>query len=171
MIEHDRFYMKHMRTEDIPSVCELLKSCSAKMLSDNFGRDMDESRESNSFVSTLNDCSHKSMVFLVYLKKSGKLIGYATISKINWISSSAEISIMINDKYQFIGYGTAVYLRLSAYCFEELNLIKVYSKIRSDNTMLPDREKGQFVRKIPLGNGEWRNYYYTELTKYDKYII
>lgn len=154
-----------MRAEDIPQVCELLKSNSAKMLSNSFGNDLDEKKVSNDFYNSLTSDINNKLIFLAYLKKSKKLLGYVSIINIDWVKGVAEISVIVHEKYQCIGYGPLINSAAIVYCFEELNLRKVYSKVRIDNTNIPDRINRQLFRKIPVGDGSYIDYYYGEVIK------
>lgn len=166
MIEHERFYLAHMRMDDISAVCNLFKSDSTKMLSDNFGSDIDEVQVSNIYAGKLNNVdSNCSILFLVYLRKSRRLIGYTAIASIDYMNRCAEISIMIDEKYQYVGYGPLVSAEVVNYCFEELNMTKVYSKTRVDNPWDPYSMSGQLIRKVPVGDGTYHDYYYREIPR------
>ncbi len=165
MIRHERFYLEHMRIADIPAVCNLFKSDSTKMLFDNFGSDMDEIQVANIYANKLNSVDNNSILFLVYLKKSCRLIGYTSVTNIDYLNRCAEISIMIDEKYQYVGYGPLVSAEVINYCFEELNMIKVYSKTRVDNPWDPSPVGGQLIRKVPAGNGRYHDYYHREIFK------
>lgn len=165
MIDCGRLYLKLMREKSIPETMELLKSGSAKMLNEDFGENLDPEIMYNWFYTRLSSTEEKDMLFLAYLKKSQKLVGYYSVSAINRINMSAAISIFIHDKYQAMGYGFMGASGLSDFCFKELNLVKVYLLIRNDNNSLPNRSQGQLYRKIPMGNNKYFSYYYWEFLR------
>lgn len=170
MIKGGKIFLKLMRIEDISKACQLLKSNSAKMISDSFGDDMDAEDRQNSLKNILESNSNDRFHFLAYTTKGKKLVGYAFVSNINWIKGSGELALIVDDKYTGIGYGSLINITIINYCFNELNLKKVYSKIRTDNDNIPDRIKGQLLRKVLSGNNDatgavYTDYYYREWLK------
>ena len=172
MIKGGKVFLKLMRTEDISEVCKLLKSNSAKMISDSFGDKLNAESREKSLRDILESNTNDRFHFLVYTSKNKKVIGYVFVSNINWIDGSAELVVIVDDKYQGVGYGSIANIALVNYCFNELNLKKICSKIRVDNDNIPDRIEGQLIRKVPsekndTGDVICTDYYYREWLKKD----
>jgi len=65
---------------------------------------------------------------------SWKLIGNCGVFDIDWVSSSAELGIMIGDKSVWNqGFGTQVMGLLLRHCFETLNLNRVFLRVYGAN--------------------------------------
>lgn len=172
MIKGGKIFLKLMRMEDITKVCQLLKSNSAKMISYDFGDEIDIESKEKELKNILESNTNNKFHFLAYTAKNKKFIGYAFVSSINWIKGSGELVVIVDDKYQGIGYGSLANIAMINYCFNELNLKKIYSKIRIDNDNIPDRIEGQLLRKVPsekndTGEVIYTDYYYREWLKKD----
>jgi RimJ/RimL family protein N-acetyltransferase len=75
-----------------------------------------------------------SINFGIYDKKTVKLIGDIGISSIDQKNKHAEIGMAIGDKnYWGKGYGTDLVKTILDYCFNELNLNKVYLDVWEEN--------------------------------------
>ncbi|MFZ5351462.1 MAG: GNAT family N-acetyltransferase [Bacillota bacterium] len=166
MLDFDRFYIRTMRTKDIPFIIKLLQSKSAKMLSLDFGDDSDVQSIEEHLQKQLAENS-SSLTFVAFLKKSNNLLGYIAIQEIDWMYGTGELSIIIDEKYQSIGYGVLVLNCIAEYCFKELNLAKLCSKIRYDNTFIPERVEGQLLRDIPIYEGYKTSFFYSDIIRED----
>lgn len=165
MIDIGRMYLKLMRTEEIPMANELLKSSSAEYLSREFGSDMNILESEQKFRDRLIDCNSTSLLFLLYFKKSKKLIGYLAVAGINWVNSSAEMSIFIDDKFQKTGLGSMASAALAKYCYEELNIVKLYAKVKKHNSNVSRKAYGQMYKEIPKDDNTSYSYYYAEMIR------
>lgn len=86
-------------------------------------------REINADTTKLQDLS-----FSIHDKGSGKLIGDIGISSVNPKNKHAEIGLSIGDKsFWGKGYGTDVVKAVLAFCFDKLNLNKVYLDVWEEN--------------------------------------
>jgi len=165
VIDCGRFYLRTMRIKDFDNVCALFSYESAKMLSESYGSSMKKEDLYNSLQSKLCGNVKNCLFFLAFLKKSGNLLGYASVNNIDWVKGCGEISTLIDEKYQFLGYGTMLTYAVVSYCYKTLNLIRIYSKIRSDNDFLPERAEGQVLRCVPDDMDHIYDYYYVEHLK------
>lgn len=165
MIECKRFYIRKLESSDIPEVTKLLRGKNAVYLSDKFGENVVQEELKTIFEDILNSTIESRMIFLVYLNKSNKLIGYFAITRINWILRNCEISAYIDENYQGVGYGQLVSDKMIAYCFDELNLRKLNVKIRSDNVNVPYRKKGQLLQDGYYDSENKHDFYYFEIFK------
>ncbi len=169
MINKERLYLKLIREKDIPIITRLFKNENAKMLSFQYGDNLNEEAINKRFQQILYD-ERNRLDFLVYLTK-GTLVGYVVLTRIDWITGTAELSTLIDDQYLYIGFGTIVMALVCDLCFEELNLNKVYYKIREDNEFIPSRVDNQILREVPIGDGNIRSYYYGEIIKEDRSLF
>ncbi|MFA5776454.1 MAG: GNAT family protein [Patescibacteria group bacterium] len=86
-------------------------------------------RELNADTTTLQNLS-----FGIHDKGSGKLIGDIGISCVDPKNKHAEIGLSIGDKSLWgKGYGTDAVKAVLAFCFEKLNLNKVYLDVWEEN--------------------------------------
>jgi len=76
-----------------------------------------------------------------------KLIGSCSVFDINWVSSSAELGIMIGEKSVWNqGLGTQVMTLLLRHCFETLNLNRAFLHVFGENARARrSYEKAGFV--------------------------
>lgn len=70
-------------------------------------------------------------------KSSGKVIGTIGVRDINWRSGYGEIGYWISKEYWGRGYATEALSLMLEYCFEYLNLRKVFAKVFEPN--IPSR--------------------------------
>ncbi|WDC84804.1 GNAT family protein [Caloramator sp. mosi_1] len=76
----------------------------------------------------------KENVFAIVLNEVDKLIGNVGLHNINWISRTAEIGILIGDKFYWgQGYAKEAMELLLDYAFNMLNLHMVYLKVYGYN--------------------------------------
>lgn len=169
MLNKSRLYLKQIREKDIPLVCELFKMENGKMLSFEYGEDLNERDISNVLVQILNTPGNR-LDCLVYLK-NGALVGYTALVNIDWIKGSTELVTLIDEKYLYVGFGTIIMSLVCDLCFEELNLNKIYYKIREDNYFLPSRIENKILREVPVKNDKIQSYYYGEIIKSESSII
>ncbi|NFF81597.1 GNAT family N-acetyltransferase [Clostridium botulinum] len=170
MIKEGKIFLKLLRSEDIDYVCDILKDQDAKLISDDFGENIDVEKRKKIFKDILESNTFDKLHFLAYTVKSKKIIGYSFIAGIDWIKGSAELVVIVKNKYIGIGYGSIINLALIDYCFKELNLKKVYCEIRIDNKNIPDRVDGDLMRSLPIESSNgilYHSYYYRELLKKD----
>lgn len=79
-------------------------------------------------------------LFLICHKESGNPIGTIGLKNIDYKNSNAELYISIGDQTHTAngqasgGYGTDAVATLTNYCFNSLNLHKVYVRVYSSNT-------------------------------------
>jgi RimJ/RimL family protein N-acetyltransferase len=78
--------------------------------------------------------SNSQLTFAIIEKKTLLHIGNASIYKIDFINSNADLSIIIgNKKFWGKGYGQEIFSILTQHCFNKLNLHKVTAGTTSDN--------------------------------------
>jgi RimJ/RimL family protein N-acetyltransferase len=77
----------------------------------------------------------KENVFAIVVNEIDKLIGNVGLHNINWISRTAELGILIGDKFYWgQGYGKEAIELILDYAFNMLNLHSVYLKVYGYNT-------------------------------------
>ncbi|WP_160196915.1 GNAT family N-acetyltransferase [Senegalia massiliensis] len=167
MIYGRKIILKPLFEENISKVIEVLKGESSKYLSEKFGANMDEDKLYNYFYNNLTSVKSNNIYFLV-LTKSYKTLGYASIENINWVNGNAEYSILISENRLGLGYGSLVGQMIINFCFQELNLIKVYSKICLDNnrliSQLRNKEEYQTINNVVINDKKY-SYYYNEVIR------
>ncbi len=73
--------------------------------------------------------SSKDLCLAICLKKTGKHIGGISLTSINFIHRTAELSIMIGEKSEWgKGYGTESITALSRHAFLSMNLNKLWAE-------------------------------------------
>lgn len=76
---------------------------------------------------------NKNVVFALETKED-KHIGNIGLHKIDWMSRTAEMGIVIGEKEEWgKGYGSAAEAMMLTYAFEQINLRKVYGQIMAPN--------------------------------------
>ena len=81
-----------------------------------------------------DDKKLSNLSFGIFDKESQKLIGDIGISSIDSKNKNAEIGMAIGDKnYWSKGYGTDLVKTILKFCFEDLNLNKVYLDVWEEN--------------------------------------
>ncbi len=92
--------------------------------------------------------SNSEIVLAIRWKKNDLHIGNISLQRINWVSRSAELAIIIgNKKYWNKGVGTEAYSLMIDYAFDRLNL----NRISSGQTL---RNKGMINVCIKCGMKE-----------------
>lgn len=80
------------------------------------------------------DATNSDSVNLAIEKKDGTYIGNIGFHKINPLSRTAEIGIVIGEKNEWgKGYGSAAEKMLIAHGFQRLNLFKIYAAVFEEN--------------------------------------
>ncbi len=99
---------------------------------------------------------------------TGKYIGWAILSGIDWKNQVAEFRIVIGDKdYWSEGYGQEATQLMLSYAFEELNLNRVFLRVDHRNVGgIKAYEKSGFVRE-----GVLRQEIYSEGEFHDNIIM
>lgn len=138
------------------------------MLSFQYGKDFKEETFYKRFKEILYSSGNR-LDYLIYLKES-TIIGYLALTRIDFINGSAEIGTLIDEKYILVGFGSIAMALACDLCFQELNLNKIYFKIREDNHFIPKRENNKMIRQVPV-DGIIQSYYYDEITKDDFFKI
>ena len=81
--------------------------------------------------------SRDSLLFAIRLKQSGRHVGNAGIINLSWTDRSAEISLLIGDKRVWgRGVGFDVCQVLKGYCFDRLNMHRVWLGATATNTAM-----------------------------------
>lgn len=85
----------------------------------------------------------------IEVKESGKYIGNAGITSIDWRNRRGEFGIFIGDRSHWgRGCGLDATETMLGFAFRELNLFKIYLTVRADNSAaLKIYEKCGFVRE------------------------
>jgi RimJ/RimL family protein N-acetyltransferase len=92
--------------------------------------------------------TNSEVVLAIKWKKNNEHIGNISLQRINWVSRSAELAIIIgNKKYWNKGVGTEAYRLMIDYAFDRLNL----NRISSGQTL---RNKGMINVCIKCGMKE-----------------
>jgi len=82
------------------------------------------------------------LFFAIVEKKTGKHIGNVKLGPIDWVNSVVEYGRMIGEKSaRGRGYGTEVSILVIKYCFEVLNLHKVFATPSAENLPSIDSNK------------------------------
>ncbi len=72
--------------------------------------------------------TNKEIVLAIRWKKNNVHIGNIALQRINWVSRSAELAIIVGDKkYWNKGIGTEAYMLMLGYAFDRLNLNRISS--------------------------------------------
>lgn len=78
--------------------------------------------------------NQNKIIFAIETAESGIFIGCVGLDNIDWISRKGELYIYIGDEgFQDKGYGTATLRLFLKYCFNYLNLYKIYLKVLENN--------------------------------------
>ncbi len=79
--------------------------------------------------------SNSQVVLAIRWKKNDAHVGNIALQRINWVSRSAELAIVIGDKkYWNKGIGTEAYMLVINYAFDRLNLNRISSGQTLKNT-------------------------------------
>lgn len=94
-----------------------------------------------------------------------KLIGNCGVFDIDWVSSSAELGILIGDKSVWNqGLGTQVMILLLRHCFETLNLNRVFLRVFGENARARRcYQKVGFVDEGRMRQGVYKNGKYDDV--------
>lgn len=74
---------------------------------------------------TLSDVSNKSVYFAIGEQQNSTLIGFISLTNINWINSNCNFGIIIDSDFQGKGLGKEATKMALTYAFETLNLHKI----------------------------------------------
>jgi RimJ/RimL family protein N-acetyltransferase len=83
----------------------------------------------------IQNCQNRTQIVLAIIdKQTNQHIGNTAISKIDYINSHADISILLGEKkFWGKGYAVEVFRAILSHCFNKLNLNKINSGTTSDN--------------------------------------
>lgn len=102
----------------------------------------------------------------ITIKKTKRLIGFTGIYNIDNVNRNAEFGILIGDKKSYgKNYASEVTNTVLEYCFNELNLNKVYLEVLADNIpAIKVYKKNNFriegkLRKHIYRDGKYIDYY------------
>jgi len=119
-------------------------------------------------VCKLSDKKLFSFSFGIFDKESKKLIGDIGISLIDSKNKHAEIGMAIGDKnYWSKGYGTDLVKTILKFCFEELELNKVYLDVWEENK----RAIGCYLKCGFKKDGVLREHVFKDGKYHDKWIM
>lgn len=112
---------------------------------------------------TLDDSENLRLAICLSDKSSH--IGLVNLTNINWINRNAEFSILIGEKIHWgKGYAKQAALLALNYAFKELNLNRIYLKVRTDNQKALDLyKKLGFLTEGVLRNELYKNGSYISL--------
>jgi RimJ/RimL family protein N-acetyltransferase len=88
-------------------------------------------RETERFVEAqMTDADPQNRAFVIALRKSEECIGTIGCHNIDWRSRSAELGVVIGRReYVGKGFGTEATRLLLGFCFDELNLHRVFLRV------------------------------------------
>ncbi len=105
------------------------------------------------------------VVFVVECKTDGQLLGMTFLKQINKIHRQAEFAILIAEENSGKGFGKEACRKSLEYAFKDLNLHRIYLKVRVDNpaaiqiyTQCGFRKEGE-LRDDVFKNEVFRNQY------------
>lgn len=115
------------------------------------------------YIKSIKD-SLTELVLAIVDKKDNKHVGNVSLSRINYIDSNAELSIIIGEKdYWKGGRGKESCGFMINYGFNTLNLHRIYSGTHEDNSgfrklaeSLGMKEEGRFTEDL-FKNGKYSN--------------
>lgn len=82
----------------------------------------------------LNDVKAGSVIFAIFDKKKNKIIGWAGLYELDWISRKSEVRFFIGEKsYWKKGFATECVSLLINYGFQKLNLHRIYGGTNEEN--------------------------------------
>jgi len=112
--------------------------------------------------SMLKNNTSKVFMIIKHKKVKDEVIGCVKLKDIDHRNQKVEVGIDIVEEYRNKGYGTKAYNALIGYCFNYLNMNKMYLYVFEDNTIAVNLYKkvgfkieGKLVRHI-FKNG-WKN--------------
>jgi len=110
----------------------------------------------------------ESISFGIYDKETSKLIGDIGINSIDLANKHAEIGMTIGDKnYWNKGYGTDLVKTILKFCFEELDLNKVYLDVWEENK----RAIGCYTKCSFKKDGVLKEHVFRDGKYHDKWIM
>jgi RimJ/RimL family protein N-acetyltransferase len=130
-LEGERVILREFRQEDIPLIHawvndrEVVRYLSWAVFPQT-------ARETESFVEAqMRQADPLNRAFVIALREpEGLCIGTIGCHKIDWRNRNAELGIVVGRKeYQSKGYGTEATWLLLGFCFDELNLHRVYLQV------------------------------------------
>lgn len=112
--------------------------------------------------------SNENIEFAIITKNEKKIIGWAGLYEINWISRNGEIRFFIGEKeFWKKGHTTEVVSLLIEYAFNKLNLHKVWGGANIENVgSIRVFEKLKFFEEGIIKEGHFRNGQYYDLIRY-----
>ena len=72
--------------------------------------------------------------FVVTERPTQKLVGYIDIKNIDWNIPKAELGYFIDEQYEGRGILTKALSKIIAYCFDNLQIIKLLVRTHAENT-------------------------------------
>lgn len=122
----EKVCLRAYREDDLERICKLINDAELKkFLVTNIPFPQTEWEEEN-WVKSHKQNSDGEYEFAIEATKTNKYIGGCSVRKVNWLSRTAEVGIMIADKdYWGNGYGTDAMKVLIKFIFENMNIRKI----------------------------------------------
>lgn len=132
-----RTLARRFRENDGPLFYELTQNNSA-LLSDHFPHTLNQVRDPESaeyFVreKLANWLQQQEYCFGIWESEEAKLIGYISLTSLDWHLPEARLTFFIDQSYSSQGIMTEVLLHLLSFAFEQLRLERIYMRLAQDN--------------------------------------
>jgi RimJ/RimL family protein N-acetyltransferase len=110
------------------------------------------------FAIVMDGQANDRVTFAIYNKEDDTLIGFISLSEIDWIPGTAQYSITIGDRsYNGRGFGREATELILAYAFNTLNLRRIWLQVAGFNIRAIDLyEKMGFILEGTLKNHLYR---------------
>lgn len=134
ILHTDRLTLRPLTLEDASDMFEYTSQQEAtKFLSWTPHERIEETTRFLENVVTLYGSSHTEFSWAIQLKETGKMIGVVKLFEISKNNSRAEVSYILNSRFQGKGYINEAISSVIDFAFTEMNLIRVQARCTSDN--------------------------------------
>ncbi len=88
------------------------------------------------YLQNVNNRGNKSFYFSIFSNDDEKILGYTSLTKINWVNRTSYFGILIGEeKARGKGYGKETTELIINYAFDKLNLRKIQLDVLVENTI------------------------------------
>ena len=132
MISGEKIYLKGIMKEDVPMIYKWVNQEGLRDLTGTL-YPVSEMEHEKWIVNLLASPDRK--LFMICCAETDRKIGTIGLRNFNWINRNAELFISIGevDDYTSKGYGSDAVRTFVKYCFEHINLHKIYLHVFASN--------------------------------------
>lgn len=136
MNKHYNMYIRLIESKDYLSFFNLIERNRQRLL--NYFpltvEQITDEKSAKRFINLkIDQADHDELYCFLIFEKDGHVVGTVTAKNFDWKVPKCELAYYIDFNYEGQGYGTKALKFIVKYCFETLELEKVFLRIAADN--------------------------------------